>query len=265
MKIRTIKPTLLFFFHKSKTEADLWRRVQDCGEVLTWHMIMWLKDHPLDFPDFTRIEFGAVREVVGDGIWIDDARTAHVNVALGDHETESRTATERDVYDLLFSILANGIQQLEERNNVDLSTLHDAMSNFTENNFTVCKVLTERRPRGMNMTLRVEAFMDNSILNVFFVALRDGKEIYSEIIQNSVPSPIFSWRSFKKIEIDGSRIFLKDRIQKPKIPFVRWQPGDPIHCPREYYQWSISVAELERGREAYFPRNTDIRCFTEIR
>ncbi|MEP1379322.1 MAG: hypothetical protein ABJM90_20095 [Paracoccaceae bacterium] len=246
MKIRTIKPTLLLFFHKSELDASLWGRVMNCGDVLTWHMIMWLKDHPLDFPDFTRIEFVAVRENIGSGIWIDDERTAHIKVALGDRETEARVATERDVYDLLFSIVTNGILQLEERNNVDLSTLHDAMSNFIEKNYTVCKVLTERRPRGMNMTLRVEAFMDNSILNVFFVALRDGKEIYRELIQNSVPSQLFLWRRFKKIEVDGNRIFLNENLLKPRIPFQRWQRGDG---PAEYYQWSKFVAELETGKE----------------
>lgn len=158
MKLRCIKTTLLFLSENRLLQEPEGPSLGDCCDLLSWQLSIWLKQNPLNFETFNRIEFCAVRPEAGDKVHVFD-RTAYINTTIIDSERVERAKTDLEIFGLLKEVVRAGVNLFADHFKVDLSSLNQSLAELQANHYVAKDVLVQRNTKGRKLSLSIEAEM----------------------------------------------------------------------------------------------------------
>lgn len=237
--------TTYCFVHKLDKAArgPLMRR----AEVISWHLVCWLRENKIELPDCTGFRVTASPETHHGGIG-KDGKILYIPVVSATNRKFLEPGEPNKKYPLMIDITKQGIARVEAHLSVDLTSLKQCLNHLSENGYAVESTLASRRPRGLGVEFSIVSLLDANALSTCFVASKDGREIYREKLMQTGPWPENLKGTFNTITVDDECVSIPGRIftKVPREELARSSHDLKVenYTNGEFYSWSRGLSEI---------------------
>lgn len=226
-------------------------RIRNRANVLEWVLNLSLRTRSVELEEITGLRIFGAPSTRGDVILKHPENQLWRMIGVTVPDLAHRLSDPDDpaqTYAFLDWLVLEAISRLEVHFEADLSGLRNAMADFREGGFQVGAVLAERKPRGLGLTFRIEAHMDEHALSSDFVIYRDEQELHRERLMETGPDRANLKRSLRKIDFDGETVSIPGKIMtRGKEVGVGdlERDGSPQSIRPPYlYSWSRPLSEM---------------------
>lgn len=218
------------------------------AEVISWHLVCWLRQNKIELPDCTGFRVTASLESHHGEIG-KDGKILNIPVVSATNRELLKPGEPDKKYPLMIDITKQGIARVEAYFSADLTSLKQCLNHLSERGYVVESTLASRRPRGLGVEFSIVSLLDANALSTSFVASKDGREIYREKLMQTGPWPDNLKGTLNTITVDDECVSIPGRIfttvpreELAKSSHDASKGGN--YTRGEFYSWSRSLSEI---------------------
>ena len=228
-----------------------WVTLRDHSEVLSWHLSLAARAKKIETENATVLQiFEAQPARAGKVSYLENV--AYVGISAQDQRDLRNLAAGTETFQVIMDMARRGILLSAAEITPEIGNLLDDLKTFEELGYERTEILVVRRPRGLGITLQVDARMNHRALRVDFVALRDGHEIFRDTMLRERPSRFHLSKRFKKIMVDDGVVWVPGAINRPDDESETYalnpRDRDGKLRRRERYEWSVPLSRITASK-----------------